>query len=138
MKNCQNCQNYQKLSKFVKIVKTCKKCWSGHVSSSLWSNVSKSQVSRVALFLSSSKVLCESVSEWVTRSPIELFWTAKKVYMQKPLYIPHFNLIWFGWFQTQFVILITVILRSGLREGGRPKLCTQSGTTCYLEDEQLD
>ena len=107
--------------------------WSGHVSSSLWSNVSKvtslldcslkvfskcislchylclclcpclclclclffldqvmspchsdqmsqrSQVSRVALCMSKVKVasVSESVSEWVTRSPIELFWTAK-------------------------------------------------------------
>ena len=35
----------------------------------------RSQVSRVALFLSSSKVLSESVSG--SRSPIELFWRAK-------------------------------------------------------------
>ena len=63
VKNCQNCQkhskivktlkncpNYQKLSKLSKIVRivevveNCQKwskCWSGHVSSSLWSNVSK-------------------------------------------------------------------------------------------------
>ena len=50
--NCQNCQkfsilNCQNLAKIFKNVKTLKncpklsKCWSGHVSSSLWSNVSK-------------------------------------------------------------------------------------------------
>ena len=43
----------------------------------------RSQVSRVALWMSGSKVLTDRVSEWVsesaTRSPIELFWTAKNV-----------------------------------------------------------
>ena len=39
----------------------------------------RSQISWVALFMSISKVpsVSESVSESVTRSPIELFWTAK-------------------------------------------------------------
>ena len=53
---------------------------SGHVSSLHWSNVSM-----VASLLDCSlygKSKCESVSQWVsqwvTRSPIELFWTAKK------------------------------------------------------------
>ena len=40
----------------------------------------RSQVSRVALCISISKVpsASQSVSQSVTRSPIELFWTAKK------------------------------------------------------------
>ena len=44
----------------------------------------RSQVSGVALCMSKVKVpwvsqwVSQSVSEWVTRSPIELFWTAKK------------------------------------------------------------
>ena len=42
----------------------------------------RSQVSRVALFLSSSKVLSQWLNQWVTRSPIELFWTAKKTSLQ--------------------------------------------------------
>ena len=41
----------------------------------------RSQVSRDSLWMSISKVLSqsvtESVSQWVTRSPIELLWTAK-------------------------------------------------------------
>ena len=48
VKNCQklskSVKNCQKLSKIVKNFKNCQqlsKCWSGHVSSSLWSNVSK-------------------------------------------------------------------------------------------------
>ena len=59
--NCQklstNCQKLSKLSKIVQIVKTlkhCQKCWN------------------------SQKSVTESVSESVTRSPIELLWTAKK------------------------------------------------------------
>ena len=52
------------------------------------------QVSRVALWMSKVKEpsVSESVSEWVTRSPIELFWTAKKyksirkgIYMKQTL-----------------------------------------------------
>ena len=47
----------------------------------------RSQVSRVALCMSKVKVL--SVSQWVTqsvtRSPIELFWTAKKEVWPLPL-----------------------------------------------------
>ena len=41
----------------------------------------RSQVSWVALWMSISKVLwvSQSVSELVTRSPFELFWTAKKI-----------------------------------------------------------
>ena len=38
----------------------------------------RSQVSRVALWMTISKVLSDWVTESVTRSPIELFWTAKK------------------------------------------------------------
>jgi len=43
----------------------------------------RSQVSWVALCISISKVpwVSDSVSEWVTRSPIELFWTAKNGYV---------------------------------------------------------
>ena len=41
-----------------------------------------SQVSRIALCMSKVKV-SESVSQWVTRSPIELFWTAKNKAVKK-------------------------------------------------------
>ena len=91
VKNCQNCKNGQKcqnLSKFSRIVKivenglNCQKrlrnvkmlvrsscflvilikCLKGHKSLGSLCNV---------------KSKSESVSEWVTRSPIELLWTAK-------------------------------------------------------------
>ena len=91
--NVKNCQNREKLSNFpkmvkimstiVKIVKSCQHCkqfkncqqmtklptcWSSHVSSSLWSNVSKVTVSRVTLCMSKVKVPWDSgpepVSEW--------------------------------------------------------------------------
>ena len=72
VKNCQNCQKLSKLSKLSKIVKIVKmlvrscflitviKCLKGHWSLGLLFNVKK------------QKWLSESVSEWVTRSPIEL------------------------------------------------------------------
>ena len=51
---------------------------SGHVSSSLWSNVSKVTSLKGGSLMSKSKsTLSDSVSQWVTRSPIKLFWTAK-------------------------------------------------------------
>ena len=57
------------------------KYWSGHVSSSLWSDVSKVTCLLVHyLFVKSKSTLTDWVSEWVTRSPIELFWTAKNKY----------------------------------------------------------
>ena len=87
VKKCQNCHDCQivklsncpKWSKIAKIVINCQnfqkcqncqqlsKCLSGHVSSWLWSNVSKvTGPPRVALWMSSSKVLSESVSESVS------------------------------------------------------------------------
>ena len=53
--------------------------WSGHISSSLWSNVSKvTGLSGRSLYIKTKSTLSESVSDSVTRSPNELFWTAKK------------------------------------------------------------
>ena len=91
--NCQKLSNLKKknqirkkiekwseLSKFVKTVKKkLSKCWSGHVSSSLWSNVSKVTSLQDGSLLSKSKksTVSQWVSESVTRSPIELLWTAK-------------------------------------------------------------
>ena len=66
-KKVQSCQ---------KIVRSCLlitliKCLKGHRSlGSLFDVKSKSTL---------SESVSESVSEWVTRSPIELFWTAKKM-----------------------------------------------------------
>ena len=77
LKNCQKCQNSQKLSKLSKIVKmlvrscfliTLIKCLKGH----------KSLGSLFVCQLVKSSV-SEWVSQWVTRSPIELLWTAKKL-----------------------------------------------------------
>ena len=69
---------WPKKSKNIKIV-IKSKCWSDHVSSSLRYQMSQmSQVSGVALWMSSSKVLSQWLTQWLTRSPIELFWTAKK------------------------------------------------------------
>ena len=56
--------------------------WSCHVSSSLWSNVSRSQVSRftlssVVLWRLWLLVVTERPRDRQTRCPIELFWTAK-------------------------------------------------------------
>ena len=60
--------------------------WSGHVSSSLRSNVSKvTGLSGCSLYLKSKSTVSQSVSESVTRSPIELFWTAKKEIVKKRL-----------------------------------------------------
>ena len=53
--------------------------WSCHVFSSLWTNVSKVTSSLGSLCnVKSKSTVSESVTELVTRSPIELFWTAKK------------------------------------------------------------
>ena len=95
VKNCQNCQKLSKLSNIVKNVKTLTNCPNYQKLSKVVKIVKKNcqnvgqvmfphhcdqmferlQVSRVALCMSKSKG--HSVSEWVTRSPIELFWTAK-------------------------------------------------------------
>ena len=73
VKSFQNCQKLLKLSKTNSKLLTG---WSGHVSSSLWSNVSKvTGLSRVGLCMSKSKG--HSLTHSVTRSPIELFWKAK-------------------------------------------------------------
>ena len=63
--------------------------WSGHVSSSLWSNVSKvTSLWGRSLFLKSKS----TVSESLTRSPIHLFWTAKNnVYFLKELELLEFT-----------------------------------------------
>ena len=51
---------------------------SGHVSSSLWSNISRSQVSRIALLQTLIDMVPEGPTRLGTRSYIELFWTAEK------------------------------------------------------------
>ena len=69
----------------------------------------RSQVSRVALCMSKVKVL--SVSESVTRSPIELFWTAKNVsnfqetVISLSLFLPPISLIWWQSFVTLEITL---------------------------------
>ena len=75
VKKFQNCQKFSKLSKIVKmLVRSCFlitviKCLKGHWSLGSLFNVKKQKV---------AQSLSHSVREWVTRSPIELFWTAKK------------------------------------------------------------
>ena len=76
--NCQKVKICQQLSISFKIVKSVKndqkfsKYCSGHIFSSLWS----SHKSLGSLFV--CQVVKSSVTERVTRSPIELFCTAKK------------------------------------------------------------
>ena len=76
-KKCKNCQHCQKLSKVFKIVITCQtvkncQCWSGHVSSSLWSNVAKVTSLLDCSLKTKKRWLTHSLSQWVTLSPIEL------------------------------------------------------------------
>ena len=72
-KNCQNCENCWKMSKIVKmLVRSCFlitliKCLKGHKSLGSLCNV---------------KSKSDWLSESVTRSPIELLWTAKNQNMQ--------------------------------------------------------
>ena len=82
VKNCQNCQNCkicQNCQKLSKSSKNCQNCQ--NVSQVMFPHhcdqISQmSLVSRVAL---NKRWVTHSVSEWVTRSPFELFWTAKKM-----------------------------------------------------------
>ena len=86
----QNCQNCKKLSKFSKMTK--KNIFlSSHALSSLWSKSQWSQVSKVTLIVrikNLSQWLSDSVSEWVTMSPIEPSLSDSRLdsYKDKPSY----------------------------------------------------
>ena len=81
-------QIFQKSSKNLKIFQKSENLpniWKSSKNRKIFQNLSdqmsqRSQVSRVALCMSKVKVsesVSQWVSEWVTRSPIELLWTAK-------------------------------------------------------------
>ena len=81
----KNCQKLSKLSKLLKIVENCQKMSKNvqncqNVDQVMFPYHSdqvsqRSQVSRVFV----CQVVKSSVTQWVTRSPIELFWTAKNI-----------------------------------------------------------
>ena len=128
VKTLKNCQNSQKLPKLSKIVKTIKNCLTlskllkvvkNCQKLSKLSNKSVGQVMWSGHSVMSKVKVTDWVSESVTRSPIELLWTAKN-YILSVVAWPHF-IEWnscamcIGWDSIFLIQLSLIEYKPGIR-----------------------